>query len=425
MAPHAPRRVVITGIGLVCALADRPEDLWQRLEAGRSAVGVITRFDPGRLGCRLAAERSGGCPEIDTGGYAHEIRRAGRFVHYAVAAVERAIGDGGVELDPEDPAAALWFGVSLGGLDKMEDGVIRQETRGPRKVSPYLIASMLPNMAASLTALRLGLTWPQYTVAGACASGVQALGEAFRAIRSGRLSLALAGGCDAVVTPIAFSSFLAMRMLSTACDPGGAPRPFDLRADGTVVGEGAAIFLLEEARRAERRGARVYGEISGYGTSSGASSIALYSGADCLRAMAATLADADLEPAAIGCVFAQAAGVRQGDESELEALETLFSGVAERPAVTSIKGHLGHTFAASGPLNLAAAAGVVNGRAVPATRNLEQPDPRWPRLGRATTAGDPPIRHCLVNSFGLGGVNAGLVLSSGSSRGGRPTARTA
>lgn len=403
-------RVAITGVGLVSALGDHLEDLWQSLESGISAVDVLTRFDPSRLPCRLAAEVRGDAYEIRDGDYAHEIRRAGRFVQYAVRAAEDALAHSALELG-EDLASALYLGVSLGGLDKMEAGVIRQETRGPRKVSPYLIASMLPNMAASLIALRNHLPWPQITLAGACASGAQALGEAFHGIRTGRYQRALAGGCEAVLTPIAFASFHAMRMLSTATDPAATPRPFDTESSGTVVGEGAAIFVLEEMSGAERRGAAIHGEIRGYGASSGAASIALTATADCLRAMRSTLANAGLEPSAIDCIYAQAAGVKQGDESELEAIQTLFGEAGARPAITSIKGHLGHTFAASGPLNVAAALGALAGRPIPATLHLESIDPRFADLDLLAPS-PRPVHHCLINSFGLGGVNAGLVLSN-------------
>ncbi len=397
-------------MGLVSGLGDRAEEFWRRLSAGDSAVGELTRFDPARSVCRLAAEVRDSDFEI-TGRYAHEVRRAGRFVQYAVAAGERAVADAGIEIR-DDVNGGLFVGVSLGGLDKMEEGVLRQESRGPRKVSPYLITSMLPNMAASLMSLRFGVAWSQMTIAGACASGAQAIGEAFRAIRSGALQTALAGGCDAVMTPIAFSSFHAMRMLSPAEHPDCSPRPFDVRGDGMVVGEGAALFVLEEREQALARGARVYAEIGGYASSSSADSMALPAVSDCTRAMRAVLADAALEPRDIDCVFAQAAGVRLGDQNELGALKAMFCANGKRPAMLSIKGHLGHTFGASGPLNLLAAVGVVNGRPLPATRNLERVAPEFEDLNLFPELGVRDVRHCLVNSFGLGGVNAGLVVSS-------------
>jgi 3-oxoacyl-[acyl-carrier-protein] synthase II len=403
-------RVVVTGIGLVSGLGDCPSRFWRRLSAGESAVAEITRFDTKRSVCRLAAELRDSSYEV-TGDYEHEIKRAGRFVQYAVAASERACLDAHLDLTPEDADfSGLFLGVSLGGLDRMEEGVLRQESRGPRKVSPYLITSMLPNMAASLISLRFALGWSQMTIAGACASGTQAIGEAFRAIRSGRFELAVAGGCDAVMTPIAFSSFHAMRMLSTSDDPSATPRPFDVRGDGMVVGEGAAIFVLEERSRALERGAKIYAEIAGYGTSSSAASIALYSQNDCERTIAATLADASGGASDVDCVYAQAAGVRQGDESELEALKSVFGHNGSRPAIASIKGHLGHTFGASGPLSALAAIGSLNGCGVPATRNLTEVDRRFADLDLwPTRAG---ARCCLINSFGLGGVNAGLLLQS-------------
>jgi 3-oxoacyl-[acyl-carrier-protein] synthase II len=403
-------RVVLTGIGLVSGLGDRAEEFWRRLSAGETAVGELTRFDPARSVCRMAAEVHDSDFEV-RGEYAHEVKRAGRFVQYAVAAGERATADSGLEIS-DDLEGGLFLGVSLGGLDKMEEGVLRQESRGPRNVSPYLITSMLPNMAASLMSLRLGVSWSQMTIAGACASGAQALGEAFRAIRSGRLHVALAGGCDAVLTPIAFSSFHAMRMLSRGNDPDCSPRPFDVRGDGMVVGEGAAVFVLEEREHALARGAKIYAEITGYGTSSSSGSMSLPNEEDCLRAMRAALRDVAIDPHDVDCIFAQAAGVRLGDHSELAALKSLFCSNGRRPAMVSIKGHIGHTFAASGPLSVLAATGAVNGRPLPPTRNLEQVDPEFESLNLFRGSDTGSVRHCLVNSFGLGGVNAALVVSS-------------
>jgi 3-oxoacyl-[acyl-carrier-protein] synthase II len=305
----------------------------------------------------------------------------------------------------------MYLGVSTGGLDEMENAVLRQEARGPRKVSPYQITAMLPNMAASLIALRHHYRGPQYTISGACASGTQALGQAFHAIRSGQIHWSLAGGCDAILTPIAFSSFEAMRMLSRTADGDATPRPFDTQSDGIIVGEGAAIYVLEEGERARRRGARIYAEISGYGTCSGGDRIALQSVADFTRCMRLTVADARLQPSDIDCVYAQAAGIRQGDKSELAACRSFFAGANGRPVITSIKGHLGHTFAASGPLNVAAAIGALAGHGVQPTRNLRSALPEYGDLALQPTAGAAAVRHCLINTYGFGGINAGLVVS--------------
>ncbi|HEX3526911.1 MAG TPA: beta-ketoacyl-[acyl-carrier-protein] synthase family protein [Thermoanaerobaculia bacterium] len=405
-------RVVITGAGVVSPLGGTLTELWRGLEDGESAVRPLSRFDASRFACRIAAEVSPSvCPPAE-GPYAHEVRRGGKFVHFAVAAAERAASDGRLRLDGEAAAScALYLGVSTGGLDEMENAVIRQETRGARKVSPYQITSMLPNMAAGLIALRNDFTGPQYTISGACASGSQAIGQAFHAIRSRVVDCALAGGADGVLTPIAFSSFQAMRMLSTRNGGRPTPRPFDCDSDGIVLGEGAVVFCLEERERAVRRGARIYAEIEGYATCSGGGGVALPSTSDTLRCLRLALADARRDSADVDCVYAQAAGVRKGDESELDALQALFAAGRARPAVTSIKGHLGHTFAASGPLNLAAAVGALNGRKISPTLNLEAVAPQYSGMNLFPDYGAGAVRRCLINTYGFGGVGAALVVA--------------
>jgi 3-oxoacyl-[acyl-carrier-protein] synthase II len=405
-------RVVITGVGIVSALGASLADFWGQLENGVTGVGQLDRFDTSRFSCRLAAEVKPAAYRIPDGPYVHEAKRAGKFAQYAVAAAENALVDSHIEISSERPASSgLYLGVSMGGLDQMESAVIRQESKGPRKVSPYTITSMLPNMAASLIALRHGFTGSQYTISGACASGSQALGQAFQAIRSGSLDFALVGGADGVLTPIALSSFEAMRMLSTTSDHHSAPRPFDKDSDGIVIGEGAAFFTLEERARAENRGAHIYGEIRGYATCSGGERVALQSTSDIVRCVQLTLTDARLGPSEIDCIYAQAAGIKQGDESEMEALQTLFSEHEAQPAITSIKGHIGHTFAASGPLNVAAALSLFHGRRIPPTLNLRSIDARFAALNLQPRGGIGKVNNCLINAFGFGGVNASLIIS--------------
>jgi 3-oxoacyl-[acyl-carrier-protein] synthase II len=404
-------RAVITGVGIVSPLGSSLEELWAKLDQGVSGVRRLTRFDPARFSCRLAAEVDDASCRISGGLYSHEILRAGKFVHYAVAAAESALADAGLDLAGE-PRAGILLGVSTGGLDQMEHAVLRQESKGPRKVSPYQITSMLPNMAAGLIALRKQFEGPHYTLTAACASGTQALGHALHGVRSGLYDCVLAGGADGVLTPIAFSSFQAMRMLTSTEDPSLTPRPFDEGSDGIVLGEGAGMFVVEERTRALRRGARIYGELSGYGTCTGSQRVALQSAPALMRCIRLALEDAALDAGRVDCVYAQAAGIRLGDESELDALQTVFSGSPTPPAITSIKGHIGHTFAASGPLNVAAGLGSFAGRRVPPTRGLRSVNARHAAMNLWPAAGPRPIQHSLVNTYGFGGVNASLVISN-------------
>ena len=405
-------RVVITGVGVVSPLGSSDREFWKRLIAGCSGIGPLTRFNGCCFSSRLAAQIPDADAKITTGTYAHEIQRMDRFVRYALAAADDALTASELISHSACPSrGGVFIGVGMGGLPNMEAGIIRQEERGPRKISPYLIPSLIPNMAASFIALRNGIEGPQYTIAGACASGIQALGQAMQAIRSGNLTWAIAGGTEAVITPISFSGFEAMRALSTTSDVTGSPKPFDQNCDGMIVGEGAAVFVLEAHTSAENRGAIISAELDGYATCSGSTQIALPASDDMSRCMELTLKDSKLDISDIDCVYAQAAGMRKGDMCELKALQRTFVDPSAQPAITSIKAHIGHTFAASGPLNLLAALGTLRTQRIPPTLNLKTIAPEYADVDIVRSARIKNIRHCLINSFGFGGINASLVVS--------------
>lgn len=405
------RQVVITGMGVVSPLGTSPATFWERLVAGPPAIGPVTRFDAARFACRLAAEVSDDDLPPVAADLSHEVKRMGRFVRFGIAAAAAALADARMDPGALSARGALFVGVAMGGLPNIEAGVIRQEARGPRATSPYLIPSLIPNMAAGMIALSQGVAGPQYTIAGACASGSQALGQAMRAIQTGQIDCALAGGSEAVITPITFSGFQAMRALSLANDARRAPRPFDRRRDGMVVGEGAALFALEARECAEARGARIYGALSGYGTCSGSASVALPSSADAARCVELALADAGLPPHAIDSVYAHGTGMVKGDECELAALGAVFGARGVRPAITSIKAHTGYSFAANGPLSLAAALLAMRAGSLSPTLNLEDPDEAFASFDFVRAPRAHAIRHCLINTFGFGGINASLIAS--------------
>jgi 3-oxoacyl-[acyl-carrier-protein] synthase II len=256
--------------------------------------------------------------------------------------------------------------------------------------------------------LDLGFTGPQYTFSSACSSGSQALGEAFYAIRSGRVQWALSGGAEAVITPITFSGFQAMRALSCQTDAAAAPRPFDRRRDGMIVGEGAALFVLEEAGHAARRGAAALGKLVGYATTSGGGGITLRDSAAAARCMASALDDAGLAAAEVQAIFAQAPGMAH-DDRELAAIQETFHTAGARPAVTSTEGNIGHTFGASGPLSLAAALSALDRQEIPPTLHLDEPAPGYEALDLVAHRRPAALEHCLINSFGFGGVNVSLI----------------
>jgi 3-oxoacyl-[acyl-carrier-protein] synthase II len=406
------REVVITGVGVVSSLGHSRGLFSERLFAGVSGVGPVTRFDASRFNCRLAAEVDEEGLEAASGPYSHEIERMDRFIRYSLVASRGAIAESGIAEGGKLPeGGAIYMGVGMGGLPHIEAGVLRQEAQGPRRTVPYLIPSLIPNMAAALVGLDLAFQGPQYTFTSACSSGNQALGEAFYAIRTGRLAWALSGGTEAVITPITFSGFQAMRALSTQSDASAAPRPFDRRRDGMIVGEGAALFVLEDRQHAEARSAHPLGKLAGYATTGGGGGITLRCSTAAARCMAAALEDAGLEAGDIEALFAQAPGMAH-DDRELEAIRTTFYDAGARPAVTSTEGHIGHTFGASGPLSLAAALSALARQEIPPTLKLDEPAPGYEDLDLVLRRRPARLTHCLVNSFGFGGVNASLVCTA-------------
>lgn len=408
--------VAITGVGVASPLGLDARVFAARIFNGEVAVRPVTRFDPARFRCRLAAEADDHVllkvPSSDP-----FARRLGRFVHLALAATADALAD--AEFHPMGAVSSqvlardvdrggVFAGVAVGGLPEMEVGVVRQEQRGPRKTFPFLIPSLIPNMAASQVAEHYAPEAPQWTLAGACASGTQALIEAAHAIASGRLDWAIAGGSEAVITPITFSGFEAMRSLSVRAE--GTPRPFDRAADGMIVGEGAAFFVLESLAHATARGARVQGTIAGGAITSGAERLTLSSVSAAVRCMRMALADAAVQPNEIDCVFAQATGLPAGDAQEMAALVDVFGG-SPGPVITSVKGQIGHTFGASGPLHVAVALESMRRQRVPRVVNLDEPASVGASLDLARDVCDRRVRGVLVNSFGFGGLNATLVLT--------------
>jgi 3-oxoacyl-[acyl-carrier-protein] synthase II len=378
------RRVVITGAGIVSPLGLSLDTFWRSLSVNRTGIKPLTRFDRGRFYSRFAAEIREE-PVVADSSIAHELKRMDRFVRYALSAAGEALADSGINSTAGDTeAGSIYLGVGMGGLPHMESGVVQQETSGPRRISPYLIPSLIPNMAAGMTAIHHRLRCPQYTVAGSCAGGIQAMELALRGIRSGSIKWALAGGTEAVITPICFSGFEA---------------------------EGAALFILEELHSAISREASIYAEVSGCASSGGGNHIALQDPGDTVNCLERALADAGLEASAVDCVYAQASGMKKGDEAELEAYRRLFGQDSGQPPVTSIEGHLGHSFAASGPFNLAALLGAIRENNITPTRNFENPEPQFAGMNIVSEPRQVNIRHGLINSAGFGGINAGLIIS--------------
>jgi len=407
------RRVVITGIGLVSPLGlDRPTT-WEALLAGRSGVGPITKFDAAGFSCTIAAEVRGFDAEnfLDR----KEARKMDTFSHYAVAATREAVDDAALKIDASNAERiGVYIGSGIGGLGLLEKTHRDLLERGPRRISPFFIPGMILNLAAGNVSIVFGAKGPNVAVATACATGTHAIGESMRMIRDGLCDAMIAGGSEAVVTPLAVGGFCAMRALSTRNDePELASRPFDADRDGFVMGEGAGILILEERERALARGATIYAEIVGYGLSGDAYHVSAPAedGDGAIRAMKFALADADFEPSRIDYINAHGTSTPLGDKIEIAAIKEVFGEHARRLACSSTKSMTGHLLGAAGGLETAIAALGIHEGHVPPTINQVSPDPDCDLDCVPNESRRMQIGAALNNSFGFGGTNATLILS--------------
>ncbi|HKQ63296.1 MAG TPA: beta-ketoacyl-ACP synthase II [Candidatus Polarisedimenticolaceae bacterium] len=406
------RRVVITGIGLITPLGLDRASTWEALLAGRSGIGPITRFDAAEYACRIAGEVRG----FDAERWLErkEARRMDAFTHYAIAATQEALEDGGFRIDAANAErVGVYVGSGIGGLATLEATHRELLERGPRRVSPFFIPGMILNLAAGNVSIRFGAKGPNLACATACATGSHAIGESFRLIREGYAEAMIAGGTEAPITPLSVGGFCAMKALSTRNDePERASRPFDAERDGFVMGEGAGVLLLEERAAALARGARIYAEIAGYGLSGDAYHISAPSpdGEGAVRSMRQALADAELRPSDVDYINAHGTSTPAGDRVEVAAVKQVFAEHAAKLACGSTKSMSGHLLGAAGGLETAIAALAVLHDHVPPTINQTNPDPECDLDTVPERARRMPVRAALNNSFGFGGTNASLLL---------------
>jgi len=406
------RRVVITGIGLVSPLGLDARSTWEALLAGRSGVGPITKFDAAGFSCTIAAEVQGFDPEdhLDR----KDVRKMDTFSHYAIAASREALTDSGLAIDASNAErVGVYIGSGIGGLPLLERTHKVLLEQGPRRISPFFIPGMILNLAAGNVSILLGAKGPNLALATACATGSHAIGESVRLIRERYCDAMIAGGTEAVVTPLAVGGFCAMKALSTRNDdPQGASRPFDADRDGFIMGEGAGILLLEEREQALARGARIYAEITGYGISGDAYHISAPSvdGEGAARAMRMALEDAGVEPGEVDYINAHGTSTPPGDRIETIAVKNVFGAHARELAFASTKSMTGHLLGAAGGLETAVTALALQNDVVPPTINHSTPDPECDLDCVANSAREQPVRMALNNSFGFGGTNATLVL---------------
>ena len=406
------RRVAVTGVGLVSPLGVGTEATWDGLMASRVGIGPITRFDASGYECRIAGEVHG----FDPLDYLEkkDVKKSDTFIHYAIAASDFAVRDAGLEITEESsPRVGVIIGSGIGGLPLIEAMHNVLLERGPDRISPFFIPGLIVNMAAGQVSIRYGARGPNESPCTACTTGLHAIGDAYRKIQHGYADAMIAGGTEAVISPLSIGGFSAMRALSKRNDePERASRPWDKDRDGFIMGEGAGLVVLEELEQARRRGAPIYAEVVGYGMSADAYHISAPhpEGDGAVQVMRAALEDAALEPEAVGYINAHGTSTELGDLSEVKAIKRVFGDHAYRLAVSSTKSSTGHLLGAAGGLETGILALALKHQKLPATVNLDQPGegcdldfvPHHPR--------DADLEYGLTNSFGFGGTNGALIL---------------
>ena len=409
-----PRRVAVTGVGLVSPLAIGNAQNWDALTAGRCGLGPITRFDASRFTSRIAGEVKGFDPSlyIDR----KEIKKMDTFIHYAMGAAHFAMEDAGhPATDANRERFAVVVGSGIGGLPLIEDTQRRYVEGGgnPRVISPFFITGLIVNEAAGNISIKYGLKGPNLTTATACTTGAHAIGEAYRMIQFGEADAAIAGGTESVITPLAVGGFSVMKALSTRNDdPLRASRPWDKDRDGFIIAEGAGLIVMEELEAAKKRGARIYAELVGYGMSGDAYHIAAPSedGDGPARVMRNCLADAGIDADRIDYINAHGTSTPLGDKAETLAIKTVFGEHARKLAVSSTKSMTGHLLGAAGGLETAICALAVFHGVIPPTINYTTPDPECDLDYVPNTAREAKLEYVLSNSFGFGGTNGCLIL---------------
>jgi 3-oxoacyl-[acyl-carrier-protein] synthase II len=410
------RRVAITGIGAITPVGTGRANFWKGIRAERSAVRSMTRFDPSIFRSHNAAEVDDFRPNDHI--EAKRVKRLDRFGQFSVAAARMALEDSGIRLEREDrERIGAMMGTALGGIGYAEEQLGRFLSAGLRAVDATLALAVFGGAASCNIAIEFGVSGPNSTNAMSCASGTMAIGEAFRQIRHGYADVILAGGAEAPLSPLCFGAFALIRAMSTRNDePDRASRPFDKDRDGFVMGEGSVVLTLEEWGRAEARGAKIYAELCGYGSTNDAHHMTapLPTGAQAARAMRLALDDAHLSPTEIGYINAHGSSTPLNDPSETLAIKQVFGEHARRIPVSGTKGYYGHALGASGAFEAAICSLSLGDEWIPPTVNLDAPDPECdldfvPHAGRAAR-----VEHVMSNSFGFGGINAALVLRRGS-----------
>ena len=406
------RRVVITGMGAITPVGIGKDEYWQALLAGQSGIARITRFDPSEYATQIAGEVKG----FEPANYMDkkEAKRMDRFTQFAIASTKMALDDSRIDLDQEDKSRiGTLIGTGIGGMETLNEQYKVLFEKGPGRISPFFVPMMIANMAAGQTSIAFGLQGPCSCVVTACATGTNAIGDAFRTIQRGDADIMVAGGTEAAISPAAVAGFCSMKAMSTRNDePQKASRPFDMDRDGFVMGEGAGVVILETLEHALARGATIYAEMAGYGTNADSYHITAPApeGIQAAKCMALALEDAGLKPSDIDYINAHGTSTPLNDKNESLAIKRLFGDHTAKLAISSTKSMTGHLLGAAGAIECIAMAMTIHTGMVHPTINYETADPELdldyvPNKARAKN-----INAALSNSFGFGGHNATILL---------------
>ncbi|HTX53354.1 MAG TPA: beta-ketoacyl-ACP synthase II [Candidatus Baltobacteraceae bacterium] len=401
-------RVVVTGLGAVAPNGIGVDRFWDNLIQGVSGVAPIERFDASKHDVQIAGEVKGFDPL--TWIEKKEVRKMDRFIQYAIAAAQMAFDDAGLKVTEENShRMGVCVGTGMGGIPALEESHKILLDRGPGRVSAFFIPSIITNLGSGQISMRFGMKGPNSCVCTACATGNHALGDSFRIIQRGEADVMIAGGSEAVITPLTIAGFSAMRALSTRnAEPTRASRPFDKDRDGFVMGEGSGLMVLETLEHAQRRGARIYAEMIGYGMSADAYHMTLPALDGAVRSMRLSLADAKVAPSDVDYVNAHGTSTPAGDLNETNALKEVFGEHAKRLAVSSTKSMTGHLLGAAGGVESVITVLTIVRSVIPPTINQDTPDPECDLDYVPNVARKASVRVALSNSFGFGGTNATL-----------------
>jgi 3-oxoacyl-[acyl-carrier-protein] synthase II len=405
------RRVVVTGVGLVCGCGIGTEEVWTNLLAAKSGIGPITHFDPTAFDCRIAGEVKG----FDPLNWLEkkELKKTGRFIQLALAASEFAMKMSGLVVDENNAdQTGVYIGSGIGGFDVIEREHSKYLAGGPGKISPFFIPATIVNLASGHVSIRYGAKGPNSATATACSASAHAIGDAFKIIQRGAADVMITGGTEAAITPMSVGGFAAMRALSTRNDaPEKASRPFEAARDGFIVGEGAGVLILEDLEFAKNRGAKIIAEIVGYGMSGDAYHITqpAEGGDGGYRVSMAALKDAGISPDQVDYVNAHGTSTPLGDAIETAALKRVFGDRAKKVPISSTKSMTGHLLGGAGGLEAGISVLALRDQILPPTANYETPDPACDLDYIPNVARKAHVTYALSNSFGFGGTNASLI----------------